>query len=77
MLKLLSPTRSRYYKGDGHTEAVNIGGVLAAWLIYACVWLAYLELAYMYDLSPVGAMWMMNKFAIVAKIFVGKLAFLV
>jgi len=25
--------------------------------------------------SPVGAMWMMNKFAIVAKIFVGKLAF--
>lgn len=61
VLKLLSPTRSRYYRGDGHTEAVNIGGVLAAWLIYALIWLAYLELAYMYELSPVGAVWVLKK----------------
>lgn len=76
MLKLLSPTRSRYYRGDGHTEAVNLAGVLAAWLIYACVWLLYIEIAYQYDLSPVGAMWVINKFAILLKIFIGKLDFL-
>lgn len=67
MLKLLSPTRSRYYRGDGHTEAVNLAGVLAAWLIYACVWLAYLEVAYQYDISPVGAVWVLNKFLTIAK----------
>lgn len=77
VLWLLSPFRAKYYRGDGHTEAVNFTGVLAAWLIYACVWLLYIEIAHQYDLSPVGAMWVINKFAILLKIFVGKLALLV
>ena len=46
-------------------------------IMFKPLWLLYLELAYQNGLSPVGAVWVLNKFAIVAKIFVGKLAFLV
>lgn len=77
ILWLIEPFRARYYKGNGHTEAVNIAGAGVAWLIYALIWLGYLELAHQNGLSPVGAVWVLNKFAIIAKIFVQKLALLV
>lgn len=76
ILWLIEPFRARYYKGDGHTEAVNIAGAGVAWLIYALIWLGYLELAYQNSLAPVGAVWVLNKFAVLVKIFCDKLALL-
>lgn len=62
VLWLLAPFRASYYRGDGHTEAVNIAGVAVAWLIYVAIWLAYLEIAYQNGLAPVGAMWVLDLF---------------
>lgn len=56
VLWLLAPFRAKYYRGDGHTEAVNIGGVVVAWLLYGAIWLIYIEIAFQNGFSPVGAM---------------------
>ena len=57
MLWLLEGTRAKYYKGDGHTEALWFPGVIAAWLIQASINLVYLELLHQAGISPVGAAW--------------------
>lgn len=57
MLWLLEGARARYYKGDGHTEALWFPGVIVAWVIQYSINLFYLEILHQAGISPVGAVW--------------------
>lgn len=52
---LIADCKVSYYKGDGHTEAVNIFGYGLAWLIYFSINLIYIEIAHRYGFLPFGA----------------------
>lgn len=46
-----------FYKGDGHTETYWLPAVVVVWFIYAAINVAYLEILYQLEWSPVGAQW--------------------